>query len=174
VRVGLSNLPDAGFTEATVERMWELIHTARKDPVWIGLVRRLVKECPPKDYFCEAETLAELFHGIRGPLVRYRKDDQRIEQVHHPFITLHFAAGDCDDLVTLYGAGVGTIGHPYRIVTVKADARRPDKWSHTWGEVKLATRGWLGADLTESDSYLGWTPAPERYWAKKIFNEPGV
>lgn len=172
MHVGLQNLPEAGFTEATVREMWRHVRAAKTDAQWVKLTRALVQDVPAKDYLAEVEKVFQAFHGTRGPLVRYTKDQFQVENVQHPWITLHFRAGDCDDLVTLFCAAVGALGHPCRIVTVKADPKRPDRDSHTWAEVYLKDRGWVPADLTEHESFLGWAPPEGKYWGRRVHHEP--
>lgn len=149
--------------------MWRHVRSAKTDPQWIKFVRSLVQDLAPKDYRGEAERIFSTFKRA----IRYVRDPYQVEHVAHPWITLQQRAGDCDDSGTAVLAAFGAIGFPIRIVTVKADRARPQRWSHVYGQVFVPERGWLGADLTVESSHLGWEPPPDMILDKKIWTEPG-
>ena len=69
----------------------------------------------------------------------------------------------------LIAAAAGAVGMRYRFVTVKADAARPEQWSHVYPQVLVPKIGWVSADLSLKKPMLGWEP---KGFPKKVWNEP--
>jgi hypothetical protein len=167
-------------TEATVEKMAELIDKGSCDPFVIKNAMRIVRAYRPriarKDYLGEIRALfsyAQETHPTLGGLeLRYFKDNWHREKLQSPRRTEEFGGGDCDCIIIWLGAHLLAIGHgPVRLVVVAADPTRPDEYSHTYLWVyhpegnavdpKDKTR-WIPLDPTV-DKPMGWeVPSPFR------------
>ena len=75
--------------------------------------------------------------------------------------------GDCDSQDMLLAAMFESEGFPTQFVTIKADAERPDEYSHVYTRVKIPNYGWVVADPTMPNKYFGWEPEGnyvKKYW----------
>lgn len=162
----VETLPEARFTESTIERMHDLVWRAKTDWQFQGLASDITKVCPQKDYSCEADRILEFVKRF----IRYCRDPQHVELLQTPWRTLERRAGDCDDSSILIGAIAGAVGFPYRFITIKADKGRPEQWSHVYAKIEIPKRGWVGMDASVSHSYVGWEPT--RYFERAEWPEP--
>lgn len=81
------------------------------------------------------------------------------ETLQSPEITVRLAAGDCDCQAVLLAALLRSIGYTTRFVTVAADPREPESFSHVYIEVfDKKTGGWISLDTTDAKSEVGWRP----------------
>ena len=149
-------------TRRTLEHVQSLIRAGAKDfyvrqkAIDILLERRV----KPKDYLGEVKALFEwVQHSIR-----YTKDPYQVETLHSPQRMLQLRAGDCDDMTTLLGALLESIGHPVRLAIVGPDMFRPKLFTHIYLEVFCAGR-WIALDPTMPYP-MGWSP---RTLVKEVF-----
>lgn len=80
--------------------------------------------------------------------VRYVRDPNQFERVQKPQITLHLRSGDCDDMATLIGAAITSIGCTARYVA-GAFNRDASGWvlSHVWCEgFDASSNCWVALD----------------------------
>jgi len=134
----LFNIEDSDRgTEATVEKMAELVKKGSFDPFVIKNAMRIVRAAgvPRKAYLKEIEALFRYAQGTHPTLpgLRYFKDTWHAEKLQSARRTEEFGGSDCDDLVIHLGAHLLSIGHgPIRLVVVAADPQRPDEYSHVY------------------------------------------
>lgn len=164
----LHDVPMSRYTSATIDAMHEMVLKAKTDPAFRELALWLSRDGDAsrdwKNYQAELENV---FNSLRK-VVTYRRDPYQVEWVHNPWHTLRLGAGDCDDMSVLISAMMGAIGAQYRFITLKAEAARPDEWSHVFAEINVPKLGWVGADLSVAND-LGFRP---RGFIEKAWNEP--
>lgn len=161
----------SGFrgTQATVERMLELVERGKTDLTVQKIADAIVRKsgCAPRAYLCKAQAIYSFVKGY----VRFERDPFGVEMLQEPLVTLKRRAGDCDDHSILVSAMLGSVGFPYAIKTIKADPRRPDEFSHVYAVVSVPGKGWMGADTSVDPAYLGWEPPgrhPSKLWPPRI------
>ena len=164
----LINYPYGGarFTEFTLSKMRDFVQSYQHRAEIVRAARMMVQDCPPKDYYCEAE---KIFQWVKGN-IRYTRDPQNAEWVQAPDVTLREGFADCDDFSTLLGALWGAIGLPSGFEAVMADAAHPGEYSHVYGIVKTP-RGWRAADPTVPESEFGWRPTRGIQGRKIVLNQ---
>lgn len=149
------DLPFAGrrFTEATINHMIDFVQRGQRKPEVVSAARQIVRNCPPKQYYCEAEAI---FRWVKDN-IRYTRDPQNTEWLQEPDVTLREGFGDCDCLAVLIASLAAAIGMQVGFETIKADPRFPDDYSHVYPIMKTE-RGWRAADPTVFESDFGWRP----------------
>lgn len=147
----------AQVTAQTIKRMQDLVTLGKREPKIRMLVGRLAAQCPNKDYFCYGR---QAFLFCRDD-IRYSFDPSGVELIESPSRILETRVADCDSIVILLASICECFGFSSRFVTIKADVKRPDEFSHVFLEVKIPHRGWIGADCTQPGREFGWQPGPE-------------
>jgi len=164
-QVFTSSLPDGDRgTAATVAYARQLIAEGLRNPD----VRRLAVE------FCRVygaaahDELAELNAIFTGVLQNFtfRKHTVGAQLLQPIQGILETRAGDCADLnQILLPSLLGSIGYPTRAVTIKADRKRPEEFSHVYIEAMLSDGWWVPLDVARRDPVFG--KDPEFYWDRK-------
>jgi hypothetical protein len=77
-------------------------------------------------------------------------------------------AGDCDDYSALLAALLGTVGIRSRLVTIAADPKSPNDFSHIYPEAEAAPGRWVPMDAARPGAQYGI--APPRYFRKRIWS----
>lgn len=154
-------------TADTVSRMHQLINKGKTDLSLQKIADMVVRPYKDRDYDAQAGAIFDFTKNY----VRFQRDPFGVEMLQEPIVTLGRKAGDCDDHTTLNCCLLGSIGFPYAIKTIKADAARPDEFSHVYAIVLINNRGWTGFDTSVGPSYYGWQP-PGKYdfqvWPPKV------
>jgi transglutaminase-like putative cysteine protease len=126
----------------------------------------LVAGVPPRDWRGE---IGRLFEFVRDRIT-YRLDPVDAERVQDPVATLEIGSGDCDDLVVLLAALLGSLGYWSRFV-----AQTPDgvQFDHVYLEVETP-RGWLALDPTADGHGViraapGWRNPTGQEWIYQIW-----
>lgn len=163
-------IPD-GFqgTEATIRRMHDLINKGKVDLTIQRVADAIIAKsgCAARAYLCKGQAIYDFIKGY----VRFERDPFGVEMLQEPIVTLKRRAGDCDDHTILNCAMAGAIGFPYAIKTIKADAKRPDEFSHVFAVVNIPGKGWMGFDTSVDPAYFGWEPPgkyPSQIWPPRI------
>ncbi len=158
-------IPDGySGTAETIKEMWKLVNKESKDQHLRNIARKITENVTAKDYFGEAKSL---FNFVKGR-TKFVRDPEGAERIADPFVTITEKSGDCDDHAILLGSLAKSIGFPVRFVTISSI--RPGFFNHVYAEVFVPRLGWLPADTTEPESYLGWDPKP--YFSKQVWNDP--
>tara|TARA_Y100000593_G_scaffold26239_1_gene52264 strand:+ start:4837 stop:5493 length:657 start_codon:yes stop_codon:yes gene_type:complete len=97
-----------------LERMKEMIEIGRLSPHIRQLVGRAVRQCRERDQMCELRAI----HDYIAEHTRFLDDIRDIELFQEPEVTLHFNAGDCDDLSILAGSMLESAGFKTSLVAV--------------------------------------------------------
>jgi hypothetical protein len=150
-------------TVQTINRMRDLVSLGKRDFEIRKLVSDLVWACQqPKDYYCYAEQA----HNFCRDKIRYVFDPNGVELIERPRKILESRIADCDSIVVLAAALYENMGFPAQFVTIKADPRKPELYSHVYLRVKLPKQGWVGSDPTQPERPFGWEPKgfPEKTW----------
>ena len=148
----------SGFsgTKETVRRMHRLAEQGKTDLTVQKVADLIIRQsgAAPRDYWKKAQALYSFIKNY----VRFERDPFGVEMLQEPLVTLKRKAGDCDDHGILVGALFSAIGYPYAFKTIRADASRPDEFSHIYAVVNVPGKGWIGADTSVDAAYLGWEP----------------
>jgi hypothetical protein len=150
-------------TEATIAQMRRLVAEGKKDPVVHELAAKLVNKNRPHDRLADARAIYTW--ALRN--IRFTPDVRGIETLHSAREILHLGIGDCDDFTILICALAATIGFRCRIVTVSADPRAPEIFSHVYPELNVGGR-WIALDAARRNAAFGRTPA--RYYRKRVWD----
>jgi len=133
--------------------MVDFVRRGQRKPEIVKVAREIVINCPPKDYYCEAETI---FQWIKDN-IRYTRDPLNAEWLQEPDVTLREGQADCDCSAVLMASLCAAIGMQTGFETVRADPAHPDEYVHVYAIVRT-NRGWRAADTTMQESYFGWRP----------------
>ena len=154
----LSEIPsgDAG-TAATIEQMRKLVREARLDKRIRKLAGSIIQSCGQKDWRCYMEAL---FAWVRKN-IKYVYDQQGIEVLQYPWVTVETKAGDCDDQAMLLSALAESIGLNTAFVTCRANPKSRD-YSHVYLYIWLPRQKEPVAADTTMPYPLGWEP-PKKY-----------
>jgi len=96
--------------------------------------------------------------------IRYTYDPAWQDVFASPLWTLKVRAGDCDDMVTLLGSFLESVGHP---VDIKIAGYNPEGFSHVY---LLAQQGRLVLDPTLGKEVPAGTELP--YYMSKVYHVP--
>jgi hypothetical protein len=155
---------DEEITSQTIDRMRDMVTLGKREFAVRKLIKQLVFACNPKDYYCYAQKA----HEFCRDQVRYVFDPSGVELIENPARILESRVADCDSIVILMASLCEQMGFPCRFVTIKADSKRPDSYSHVFLEVKIPNQGWVASDPTQPNRAFGWSPGPEyprKNWA---------
>lgn len=176
---------DRGYhgTARTVERMHDLVtlgkldSTIRKIAVWI---RMSVSE---DQRGSSRKVTDEIYRWVKAH-GEFTRDPFQIERIEHPIALMlpvfqarragaykggKFFAGDCDGYAIMFNSLAGALGFQTGFETIKADAQRPDEFSHIYSVV-LVGSDWVPYDPSTPSSKPAWRPpVPEKY--RKIWPE---
>jgi transglutaminase-like putative cysteine protease len=136
----------------------KIVKQFRKDPNIRFFAEDIVKDCPNKDYLCEAK---KIFNWIKNNIA-FRRDIYRVELLRSPLVTLSRKNGDCDDHTILLNSMLQSLGHPTRIVLVATRKLMPQNFNHVFTEALINDK-YVPLDTTVSQSYFGWLPSGYRY-----------
>jgi hypothetical protein len=144
-------------TPETVHWMAHFARTGAKDQRVRGLAEQIVRGITPKDYLAEALAVGRWVEVH----VRYLRDTTSVELVQHPAHTIEAGAGDCDDMATLIGALLLSIGHKVAFVTV---AFANGQWSHVFAQIYDPKSGqWVVIDPVAQPDVKGMLRRVRKY-----------
>lgn len=158
-------------TEQTIAQMRAMVSQYKRDINVRQLAGQIVRFCASKDYFCYASAL----HQFCRDKIRYAFDPNKVELVESPLHVIKNGVADCDSICVCFASLAENLGLRTRFVTIKADASRPDEFSHVYAKVlvpqsRFSRRpnawGWFGVDCTMPDKPFGWEP-PGNYARKE-------
>ncbi len=164
-------------TEQTIAQMQQLVAAAKRRDDIRSLVGSIInpqtpsscdsfsrtRTCPQKDYYCQAKACYDWI--VKN--IAYAYDPNLVEYTEAPWRVLKNGIGDCDSQDMLLCAMFEQLGLPAQFVTIKADPKRPDEFSHVYTRVQIPNYGWVVADPTMPNKYFGWEPEgnyKKRYW----------
>lgn len=149
-------------TAQTIEMMQKLVASAKRDNNVRKVVGQAIQKCKAKDYFGYAKALYE---WVRDN-IKYAYDPHNVEFLEAPSRVLENKIGDCDSQDMLLCAMFEQVGLQSQFVTIKADASRPNEYTHVYTRVLIPKVGWICADPIMPEKWFGWEPPyPEkRFW----------
>lgn len=158
-------------TAATIKLMQELVSRGKRDIVVREFAGRILRgeiegiaECPSKNYRCYAESL---YRYCRDK-IKYAYDPHLVEYIEEPRVILQQTRiADCDSICVLMASMLENVGLETQFVTIKADPRRPEEFSHVYLRVRIPREGWIVLDATMPHKHFGWEPEGDyekRYW----------
>lgn len=153
-------------TEQTIDLIREVVDQSLRDPYVVefagGLIRR--SGVRPFDDMgnarCIFDWVVSNIHFVNNPVGH--------ELVHNARWMLENRFGDCNNInAELLPALLGAIGLECRLVTVKADPRAPDEFTHVYAEVSVNDQ-WIPIDAARPNPSFGQAPSkiygPPRVW----------
>lgn len=140
-------------TAQTISRMRDLVTQGKRDFRIRTQAGQLCRQCSQKDYLCYARGIFEFCRDR----IQYVFDPSGVELIEAPYKILESGVADCDSIVVLLAAMLESIGFPCEFVTIKADLKRPDEYSHVFLRCKVAKHGWTDMDATMQKPF-GWGP----------------
>lgn len=150
-RSTLRLIPDgAAGIGATLDTMVGFTREYRVNPAIRRLAEQIVAAVPGKSWYGEAEAIQ---NWVRNN-IRYTMDVADVEMLKTPLVLVMERFGDCDDMATLAGTLLSSIGHPVRYVAVGSNGADYD---HVYLETKIGSK-WVGIETTENVA-LGWKPS---------------
>lgn len=145
-------MPDGELgTRETLKLMRDLVRSSKRDPQIRDIASDIIRECPPKNWRCEIETLWQWVANN----VRYTMDTNDVEVVSDAYGTLQRGYGDCDDIAVLLAALLETTGHRAKII---AGGNTEGCYAHVWAEARCGT-GWIAVDASMPECGFGWRPS---------------
>lgn len=166
-----ADIPDGvAGTAATITQMQKLCSLGKRDfRVRKVLGKILNGEIPgipasdPKDYLAYARAIYQFCRDE----IKYVYDPSMVEYVESPSLLLESRIGDCDSVCTLMTSLWESAGFDAEYITIKADAERPNEFSHVYARVKVPGVGWINADPTMPKQDFGWEAPgnyPKQFW----------
>jgi hypothetical protein len=163
------SLGDKG-TEETIAEMQKLVGAEKQNQLLLDTVGAIlwgripnIPACNSKDYACYAKAL----YTFCRDNIKYVYDPYQVEYLEAPHRILEKGIGDCDSVTPLLVSMWESIGLKAQFVTIKADATRPDEFSHVYCRVEIPNVGWVVGDPTMPNKDFGWEPQGaffKRYW----------
>ena len=153
-----------GSIDERVTRVHEQMLQGTRDPVVYKLAREVLAKkgtdgqwlTPEKDPLAE---ITAMFFEVKKR-VRYTWDPLDYDAFQTPAKTLNIRNGDCDDMWSLLGAMLRSIGYKVRSRIVRTSGNAT--WNHIYGLVQLpGTQQWMPLDLTVNQP-PGWE-VPKQY-----------
>lgn len=136
---------------ATLDEMARLARIYKSDLGIRHQAEAIISAVASRNFFGEVQAVRDwVFNNIR-----YTMDIDGVETIKTPLELLKNRFGDCDDMTTLAGALLASIGYQVRFVAVGPDS--PDNFEHVLLEAKFGRDRWFPVELTENVS-VGWSP----------------
>lgn len=157
-------------TAQTIKMMQDLVNAGKRDNDIRALVGSILnpadgkRPVDSKDYYNYGRVLYE---WVRDNIL-YAYDPHMVEYLEKPSIILKNRIGDCDSMDILLCSMFEQVGLQSQFVTIKADASRPDEYTHVYTRVMIPKLGWVVADPIMPGKWFGWEPPfpnGRRYWA---------
>ena len=164
---------DAG-TAQTIEKIRELVNEAWKNPAILGYATNVIRNAGVQAH----DSLNQIRAIYNDAKTYYFLNDPWGNEVLHPAEDLiNWRAGDCDDInAILLPSVLGAAGFETRVVTVAADGRDPNAFSHIYCEVNNPANGqWIPLDAARPHAAFGLAPQSfyKRWWWALDRNEHG-
>jgi hypothetical protein len=117
-------------------------------------------------YECSTEDIARAIFTWVKSHIGFRQDEELLRLVGlsedkevlidpERLLTMPEPAGDCDDFSTLIACMAIAVGLPTRFVTIAADPKDPERFSHVYVAVDVPRKGLLYLDASDGP-YAGW------------------
>lgn len=154
---------DIGIAQ-TVLSMQQLIDSGARSPGVRSNAVEIIRRAGVQEKDSHGEVRA-VFEWVKANF-HFIKDPHGRETLGTADFLLELRAGDCDDYVVVLGALLSSLGYPVKIVTIKADADEPERYSHVYLHV-LVDGNWIALDSTQRNSIVGWEPP--RYFKRAVW-----
>ena len=130
----------------TVEAMKVLAAKGQSHPKIRDHAVGVIRNIQPKDHLSEVAAL--YYDTLRR--IRYTRDPEGAELLHHPAVLHDKRAGDCDDMAIYLGAALGaaalSVGNPTEFVTAGfRSGARVNRYTHVFLRAKVGDQ-WLVLD----------------------------
>lgn len=159
IKTQLFDIPEAKFTEATLELMKKYATEASKDPKIFILSRAIVRDIEPNNKIGQAQVILTWVKQN----IQYISDIYGVETIIYPVTLVEkIKSGDCDCLSSLVASMILSVGIPCRFAVVKIET---PEWSHVYVEA-LINNTWKALDASSTESSVGWECA---YKEKKTY-----
>lgn len=162
-------------TADTVARMSNIVRNQVYSSVVVNAVSDAIKDVPPNG--APTDKARAIFYWIKTH-IKFRNDLENTvnylpdvdnpadkELLISPDLLLQLGYGDCDDFSMLAATMLFIVGIPARFITIAADARCPQHFTHIY--VQAFVGKWIGFDVSHG-SMLGWEY--KRYSRIQVWN----
>lgn len=151
----IEDLPESGFTDATIKKMYLLADAGKTDEKFQKIVYGIVNRSMRGRWKAYRDELSAIFEWFKNRH-DYRRDPHNVELVQDVFSTMDRKRFDCDDACIWLCAAAEILGAPCRFVTVST--RHDGEPSHVFVEAFVGGR-WEPMDASVQFSTFGWAPA---------------
>ncbi len=156
-------------TAQTIAMMQKLVNAGKRNNEIRVLCGQILNpkngpKAESKNYFQYADWL---YRWVRSNIL-YAYDPANVEYIEAPEKILRNRIADCDSMDILLCSMFEHVGLTSQFVTIKADASRPEEFTHVFTRVLIPKMGWVCADPIMPDKWFGWEPPfpnGKRYWA---------
>lgn len=155
---------DAGVA-FTIEKMSELVETGKASAPVRACALEILNRARVRAFDPTGAARA-IYEWVRRSIV-FTPDPIAKEGVQTAEWTLHFRRGDCDCISVLICSLLESIGLRCRLMTVAADPRDPEQFSHVYPEVLVAGK-WVAVDAARRHPAFARSPA--RYFRKRVWS----
>ena len=153
-------------TAQTIKLMRQLVDQAVGDASFVRQAIEIVRTIPAYDHMAEAQRLYEWV----SQNIRYTMDPVTKEKLYRPQDLLKIRAGDCDDISMLLGALAIAIGMPARLITISANAERPEEFSHVYLEVEVPPGSGMWIPMDAARPSAQFAEEPPMYYRKRAWS----
>jgi hypothetical protein len=159
-------------TDATVERIQQIVLDSLQDPVVVLAAHDLVRHLPERDKDAEIAAVSAFVKN------KIRYTNEAIETLKTPRVLLDEikahgkAIGDCDDHVILWMSLHKVLGSKVRVRVISQ--RKNGMANHIFGEVWSPRRGWIADELIVKHRPLGWSIPEGQVTKSKRYDDSGV
>jgi hypothetical protein len=167
--------PDVA-TQQTIQEMGRMICAATSSPIMTRIASEL--ERGPADEMATARRVFDWcashieFFPDDPVLVKVLGFQQALELLIDPplLVSMPHPAGDCDDFTMLAATLLRILGVPVELVTIAADRKDPNLFTHVYLQLVLASGERLVCDFSHGP-YPGWEAA--RHYRRQVWNLAG-
>lgn len=159
-------LPDGDAGVAfTIEKMSELVDQGKASAAVRACALEILNRAKVRAFDMTGAARA-IYEWVRRSIV-FTPDPVGKEGVQTAEWTLHYRRGDCDCISVLICSLLESIGLRCRLMTVAADPRDPEQFSHVYPEV-FAGGKWVAVDAARRHPAFARSPA--RYFRKRVWS----
>jgi len=160
------NLPEGDpGTALTIQKMSALIDQGKSSAAIHAAAQSILNSYRVPAYAWERQARAIYDWVLRH--VTFTPDVVGKESVQGAEWTLTYRRGDCDCIAVLMCSLLETIGMRCRLMTVAADPRDPQQFSHVYPQVSINGK-WTSVDVARRHPAFGLSP--RRYFRKRAWS----
>jgi len=149
----------------TIQKMSALIDAGKSSAIVHAQAQTILNQYRVPAYAWERQARA-IWDWVRRNIT-FTPDPVGKEGVQDAEWTLKYRRGDCDCISVLMCSLLETIGTRCRLMTVAADPRDPEQFSHVYPQALVNGR-WISVDVARRSPAFGLSPS--RYFRKRAWS----